>query len=169
VAGIGDEIGAHFLDPAQRRLVVEGHQHAFIGAAEQCRHRYRHDDQFHPAIDRNVIEIGGAARLCGRDGLTERCDDFGRAQRKLRQFVLAQGRRKLGSRRVKMDDATGAVEQDGGIGHAGDNGADGGGFHRIDAADILPRGGDVMQAPRHQRGRGDAGENRGGAKHRQFA
>ena len=35
MAGIGDEIGAHLLDPAQRRLVVEGHQHAFVGAAEQ--------------------------------------------------------------------------------------------------------------------------------------
>ena len=34
VAGIGDEVGAHLLDPAQRRLVVEGHQHAFVGAAE---------------------------------------------------------------------------------------------------------------------------------------
>ncbi len=35
VAGIGDEIGAHFLDTAQRRLVVERHQHAVVGAAEQ--------------------------------------------------------------------------------------------------------------------------------------
>ena len=26
MAGIGDEVGAHFLDPAQRRQVVEGHQ-----------------------------------------------------------------------------------------------------------------------------------------------
>ena len=31
VAGIGDEVGAHFLDPAQRREIVKGHQHE-IGA-----------------------------------------------------------------------------------------------------------------------------------------
>src|SRR5246127_1940988 len=78
VAGIGDEIGAHFLDPAQRRLVVEGHQHAFLGAAEGSRRGNRRDHQFHPAVDRHVIEIGGAARLGGSDGLAQCSDDFGR-------------------------------------------------------------------------------------------
>ena len=27
MAGVGDEIGAHFLDTPQRREIVEGHQH----------------------------------------------------------------------------------------------------------------------------------------------
>ena len=87
VAGIGDEIGAHFLDPAQRRLVVERHQHAFVGAAEQGGHRHRRDDQFHPAIDRHVVEIGRAPRFGGRDRLAQRGDDFGRAQRELGELV----------------------------------------------------------------------------------
>ncbi len=126
MAGIGDEIGAHFLDPAQRRLVVERHQHAFVGAAEQRRHRNRRDDQFHPAVDRHVIQIGGAARLSEVAIASRKCgDDLGRAQRELREFVLAQRRRKLGCRGIEVQDAAGAVEQHGGIRHAGDHGADG--------------------------------------------
>ena len=170
MAGIGDEVGAHFLDPAQRRLIVERHQHAFFGAAEQRRHRHRRDDQFHPAIDRHVIEIGGAPGFRGGDGLAQRGDDLGRAQRELGEFVLAQRRRELRRRRVEVNDAAGAVEQHRGIRHAGDDGADRGGFDRAcDAADIFAGRGDVVQPPRHQRGGGDAGENRAGAEQRQFA
>ena len=140
MAGIGDEVGAHFLDPAQRRLVVERHQHAFVGAAEQRRHRHRRDDQFHPAIDRHVIEIGRAPRFRGRDGFAQRGDDLGRAQRELGEFVLAQRRRELGCRGIEVDDAAGAVEQHRGIRHAGDDGADRRGLDRVDAADIFARG-----------------------------
>ena len=95
MTGIGDEVGAHFLDPAQRRLVVEGHQHAFVTAAKQRRHRHRRDDQFHPAVDRHLIEIGRPARFGGRDRLAQRGDDLGRTQRELRELVLAQSGREL--------------------------------------------------------------------------
>ncbi len=170
MAGIGDEVGAHFLDPAQRRLIVEGHQHAFFGAAEQRRHRHRGDDQFHPAVDRHVIEIGGAPGFRGGDGFAQRGDDLGRAQRELGEFVLAQRRRELRRSGVEVNDAAGAIEQHRGIRHAGNDGADGGGFDRAgDAADVLAGGGDIVQAPRHQRGGGDADEDRAGAQQRQFA
>ena len=169
VAGIGDEIGAHFLDPAQRRLVVEGHQHAFVGAAEHGRHRHRRDDQFHPAVDRHVVEIGGAPRFRARDRLAQRGDDFGRAQRELGELVLAQRRRQLRRGGIEVKHAAGAVEQHRGIGHAGDDGADRGGLDRIDAADVLARGRGIMQPPRHQGCGGDAKEHRAGAHRREFA
>ncbi len=169
MAGIGDEIGAHFLDPAQRRLVVERHQHAFVGAAEQGRHRHRRDGQFHPAVDRHVIQIGRAPDFRGRDGFAQRGDDLGRAQCELRQLVLAQCRRELRRRSVEMEDAAGAVEQHGGIRHSGDHRGDRRGLDRIDRADVVARRRDIVQSPRHQRGRTDADERRGGADRRQIA
>ena len=137
MAGIGDEVGAHFLDAAQRGLIVEGHQHAFIGAAKQGRHRHRRDDQFHPAIDRHVIEIGRAPAFGGGDGFAKRGDDFGRAQCELGQFVLAQRRRELRGGGIEVNDAPRAVEQHRRVRHAGNQGADGGAFDRIDPTDVL--------------------------------
>ena len=99
VARIGDEVGAHFLDPAQRRLVLECHQNAIFAAAERSRQQQRRHDQFHPAVDRNAIHIAGALRLTGGDGFAQRRGDFGRAQREQRQFVLAQSRRPVARRR----------------------------------------------------------------------
>ena len=37
VAGIGDEVGAHFLDPAQRREIVKGDQHEIGPAPRSAR------------------------------------------------------------------------------------------------------------------------------------
>ena len=160
VAGVGDEIGAHLLDPAERRLVVERHQHALLGAAEQRRYRHRGDDELHPAIDRHLVEIGRPARLAGRDRLAQRGDDFGRPQCKLRQLVLAQRGRKLGDGGVEMNDAAGAIEQHRRIRHAGHHGADGRGLDWIDGADVFTGGDRIVQPPRHQ-GRGcDADEHR---------
>ncbi|MGY3405088.1 hypothetical protein ACVWZV_001201 [Bradyrhizobium sp. GM5.1] len=160
VAGIGDEIGPHFLDPAQRRLVVKGHQHAFVGAAKGGRHRHRRDGQLHPAIDRDMVEIGRAPRLGGRDRLAQRRDDLGRAQRELGELIPAQCRRELGGCGVEMDDAAGAVEQHRGIGHAGDHCGDRRALDRVDAAGLFARGGGIVQAPRDQRCGRDAEEHR---------
>ena len=51
-------------------------EHAFVGAAEAGRHRHRRDHELHPAIDRNVVQIGRAARLGGRDRLAQGRDDL---------------------------------------------------------------------------------------------
>ena len=169
MAGIGDEVGAHFLDPAQRRLVMKRHQHAGVGAAEMRRHRNRGDQQFHPAVHRDVVEIGGAARLGGGDGFAQSGDDLGRAQRELCKLIAAQRRCQLPGRGIEMQHAPGAIEQHGRIGHAGDDGAHRRRFHRIDAQYLFARGGLVVQPPRHQRRAGDADEGNHRALHRQLA
>ncbi len=68
-----------------------------------------------------------------------------------------------------MDDAAGPVQQHRGVRHPGDDGADGGGLDRIDAADVFARCGGVVQPPRHQRGGSDAEKNDNGPDRRQFA
>jgi hypothetical protein len=169
VAGIGHEVGAHLFDPAQRGLIMKGHQHAFVGAAEGGRHRHRRDDQFHPAVDRDMIEIGRPPRFRGCNCLTQRGDNLGRAQRELGKFILAQGGRELGRCRIEVDDAAGPVEQDRGIRHSGDHRADRRTFDRIDAAHVFARGHGMVQPPRHQRRCRDAGKDRERTGQRQFA
>ncbi|OIQ66046.1 hypothetical protein GALL_523890 [mine drainage metagenome] len=163
MARISHEVGAHLLDPTQRRLVVEGHQHAFIAAAEQGRYRHRSDDQLHPAIDRHVVEIGRATGFRGRNGFAERGDDLGRTQGELGELILAQCRRQLCRGGIEVNDTAGTVQQYRRIRHAGDDGVDCRGFDRADTADIFTRRRDIVQPPRNQRGRGNAGKNGGGA------
>ncbi len=80
VAGIGDEVGAHFLDPAQRREIVKCHQHevGFLGARLALD---RHDDGLEPAIDRHALEIDDALLFAVRRRAADGLDQFGHPQR----------------------------------------------------------------------------------------
>ena len=73
VAGIGDEVGAHFLDPAQRRQIVEGH-HQNIGVIAGETHR--RDKSLEPAVERHTLEEFDTLGFAGLAGAPDRVDQF---------------------------------------------------------------------------------------------
>ena len=84
MAGIGDEVGAHLLDAAQRRQVVEGHEHS-------CRPRRRRPTAATGVTTTSNQRSGGtrsknstrcAMPLGAR--AADRLDDSGNAQRRAR-------------------------------------------------------------------------------------
>jgi hypothetical protein len=68
-----------------------------------------------------------------------------------------------------VDHAAGAIEQHGGIGHSGNDGADCRGFNRVDAENFIAGGDRIVQSPRHQGCASDADKNNRGDGRRDFA
>ena len=64
VAGIGDEVGAHLLDPPQRRQVVERDQHQAAGRWRRGDPAIRHHDRLVPALDRHALDELDPLRRC---------------------------------------------------------------------------------------------------------
>ena len=122
MAGIGDEVGAHFLDPAQRRQVVERHQHQ-IGPHRVGGALDRHDDGLEPAVERHALEIDDALLFALRRGAADGLDQFRHAQRKRHRLALPQRRRQRPRALVERQHPAVAIERDDGIGQAGDDGA----------------------------------------------
>ncbi len=112
VTGIGDEVGAHFLDAAQRREVVERHQQdvgvAVAGAAEL----HRRHEGLEPAVERHALEEFHPLRLAPLGGAPYGIDQFRHAQGDQRRFAAAQGRRNAGCRLVECDHPAVAIEHD---------------------------------------------------------
>ncbi len=122
VAGIGDEIGAHFLDPAQRREVVKGHQHQ-IGLRRARLALDRHHDGLEPAVERHALGIDDALLFALRRGAADGLDQFGHPQRERNRLALPQRRRQRAGALVERQHAAVAVERDDRIGQPGDEGA----------------------------------------------
>jgi len=110
VTGIGDEVGAHFLDAAQRREIVERHQQdvgvAVAGAAEL----HRRHEGLEPAVERHAFEEFHPLRLAPLGGAPYGIDQLRHAQGDQRRFAAAQGRRDAGCRVVECDHPAIAVE-----------------------------------------------------------
>jgi len=87
VAGIGDEVGAHLLDPPQRRQIMEGQQHQ-VGLAQIRRAPHRHHDRLEPAIERPALGILDALLLAAGRRAADRLDQFGHAQRQRNRLAL---------------------------------------------------------------------------------
>ena len=121
MAGIGDEVGAHFLDPAQRGEIVKRHQHQIgplrIGAALD-----RHDDGFEPAVERHALEINDALLLALRRGAADGLDQFRHAKGKRDRLALPQGRRERTGALVERQHPAIAIKCNDGIRQAGNDG-----------------------------------------------
>ncbi len=122
VAGIGDEVGAHFLDPAQRREIVKGDQHE-IGPRRIRLALDRHHDGLEPAIDRHALGIDDALHFVFRRGAADRFDQFGHPQRERDRLALPQRRRQRAGALIERQHAAVAIECHDRIGQAGDDGA----------------------------------------------
>jgi hypothetical protein len=79
VTRVGDEIRAHFLDPADRGEVMQRHQHELATAVS--RQHDRLDETLEPAVGYADLELEPLA-LPGRCGAADRVDHVGDAQRK---------------------------------------------------------------------------------------
>ncbi len=157
VAGIGDEVGAHFLDAAQRREIVKCHQHQ-IGPVQAGLALDRHHDGLEPAVERAALGIVDALLFAARRGAADRLDQFGHAQRQRHRLALPQRRRQGARVLVERQHPAVAVERDDRIGQAGDHGAERivgalGDGDRLRQAIVL-----VAGAQRQQRRRRDDGE-----------
>ena len=121
MTGIGDEIGAHFLDASQRRQIAKGQQHE-VGAARIGRALDRHSHSLEPAVERNPLGIFDALLFAARAGAIDRLGQFRHAQRQGDRLALAQRRRQHARRFVKRNHAAIAVERDDRIGQTQDYG-----------------------------------------------
>ena len=118
MAGIGDEIGAHLLDPPQRREIVERQQHQ-AGIGGHPRRRDRRDDHLVPAVERHALGELDALRGSARARAADRLQHFGHAQPERDRLARTQRRRHRGRARVERDDVAAAVERDHGIRQSG--------------------------------------------------
>ena len=139
VAGVGDEIGAHLLDPAQRREVLHADENeTALESGRDAGEFDRRDAAGEPAVDRHAFEEFHPLRLVGGDRAADRLDDFRHAQRQRGRFAAPQRRRHAAGVRVEGEHPALAVEHDHRIGQPGD--------HRLDQ-----RVGEPRAAPLGQR------------------
>ncbi len=120
VAGIGDEIGAHLLDPAQRRQIVERHQQQFGLGAVALRQGHRRDEGLEPAVERHALEEFDALLLAPLPARRIASTSSGMRSAIERWLAAAQRRCNAARRRVEGDDASLAVEHDGRLRQAAD-------------------------------------------------
>ena len=120
MAGIGDEVGAHLLDPAQRAQVVEGHQQDVGAAIAAGRQPHRRHKGLEPAVDRHPLEELDALRLTPLAGAADGVDQFRHAQGNQRRLATTQRRRQAARRFVEGDDAAVAIKHNGRPGQSAD-------------------------------------------------
>ena len=92
VADIGDEVGAHLLDPPDRREIVDGDDHD-AGAAAAAGQRDGRNERLGEARRRQPRRKLDALRLAGEDGRADRIDQLGHAKRDRGRLAAAQRRR----------------------------------------------------------------------------
>ncbi len=122
VTGVGDEIGAHFLDAAQRRQIAKGQQHE-VRDARIGRALDRHSNRLEPAIDRHPFGIFDALLFAPRTSAVDRLGQFRHPQSQGDWLTLTQRRRQRARRFVKGDHPAVAVEGDDRIGQTRHYGA----------------------------------------------
>ncbi len=116
MARIGHEVGAHFLDTAQRREIVEGEEHE---ARVETGAGYRGRDGFVPTVERHALKEFGALRSRARARVADCLQHLGHAQPERDRLARTQRRRKRGCPRVERDDIAAVVERDHGVRHCG--------------------------------------------------
>ena len=117
VAGIGDEIGTHFLNPAQRREIVKGHQHKSAPGFDS-----RLTGTTMVSNQRSSGTRSEYSTRCSSPvvGAAYRFDQFGHPQRKRDRLALAEGGSEGTCMIVERKHAPVPVERDHGIRQAGD-------------------------------------------------
>ena len=117
MAGIGDEIGAHFLNTPQGCEIAQSEKEKSVAERPQiCGRRDRGDHRLPPTLGRNAFgeldTLGGLAFHRAGDGV----DQLWNAQPDRSRFTAPQTRRHRARRRVECHDIAIAIENDGGIG-----------------------------------------------------
>ena len=121
MAGIGDEVGAHFLDPAQRREIVKCHQHEVRTRGIRLA-LDRHDDGLEPAVERHPLEIDDALLFALRRSTADGFEQFRHPQRKRHRLALAERRSQGAGAVIERQHAAVALERDHRIGQSGNDG-----------------------------------------------
>src|SRR5262249_49815005 len=106
VAGVGDEIGAHLLDPPQRREILPADKtEATLEAGRGAGQSDGRDRAREPAVDWYAFKEFHPLRLVGRDGAPDGFDDFRPPQRERGGLATPQRRRHAPGLRVEREDA----------------------------------------------------------------
>ena len=119
MAGIGDEVSAHFFDAAQRSEIVKGHQDE-VGTARIGLALHRRHYGLVPAVERDAFGIDDALLLAVSAGPADRLDQFRRAQRERHRLALAQRWSERTGAIVERNDAAVAIKGENRIRQAGD-------------------------------------------------
>ena len=123
VAGIGNEVGAHLLDPPQWREVVERKQQEAgpgVGPARQ----YRGHDGFVPTVERHALEEFGALGCPARARVADRLQHLRHAQPERDRLARPQRGCNRGGPHIERHHVAAMVERDHGIRQSGQ--------HRLD-------------------------------------
>ena len=111
VAGIGDEVGAHLLDPPQWREIVERKQKKAgpgVGPARQ----YRGHDGFVPTVERHALEEFGALGYAARARVADRLQHLRHAQPERDRLARPQRGCNRGGPYVERNHVAAMVERD---------------------------------------------------------
>ena len=144
VAGIGDEVGAHLLDPPDRREIVNGDDHDAVrgrpppvsAAGEMNASEKRVDGSRDENSMRCALPVRLAARIASTSSGMRSAIEAGSPRRSAGAM-----RDRLG---VEGEHAAVLIEHDDRIGHARDD--------RVEQSNVLRIAGDIVRSPRRKRG-----------------